>query len=238
MSGPFKDLRTPGSGTGNTHYAFLLGTYEKSLVPVIEGVIARAPATIIDVGAGWGYYALGLAIRCPASRVIGYEIDPTRADLIRKYRRLNGLDERVDVRGACVVEALAGDVASSPDPFLLMDVEGAEDVLLDPVRAPGLRRTEILVELHEGFVPGVTARIRKRFSRTHVQTPLHSEPALVNRNLVGWLADYAVLRGIATRMMEEGRESKTSWLHLCPVPNPRQPASCETGQPFSGEHLV
>lgn len=216
MSGPFKGLRAPGSGTGDAHYTFLLGIYERSLVPVIEAVIARAPATIIDVGAGWGYYALGLAARCPGSQVIGYEIDPTRADLIRKYRRLNGLDERVDVRGACTVEALAQDVAAAPDLFLLMDVEGEEDVLLDPMRAPSLRRAEILVELHEGLVPGITRRVKERFSRTHVQVLLHSQPALVTHELVGWTADYAVLRRIAARMVDEGRETETSWLHLSP----------------------
>ncbi len=216
MGGPFKGLRAPGSGTGNAHYAFLLGIYEKSLVPVIEAVIARAPATIIDVGAGWGYYALGFAVRCPAARVIGYEIDPTRADLVRRYRGLNGLDGHVDVRGACTVEALAQDVAGLTDAFLLVDVEGEEDALLDPMRAPGLRRTEILVELHEGFVPGITVRIQDRFSGTHVQTLLYSEPALVTRDLMGWMADYAVLRWIAGRMADEGRETETSWLHLLP----------------------
>src|SRR4051794_2383265 len=65
VSGPFKGLRAPGSGTGGAgYYTELLGIYEKSLVPVIESVIARAPTTIVDAGASWGYYALGLAMRC------------------------------------------------------------------------------------------------------------------------------------------------------------------------------
>ena len=65
MSGPFRGLRAPHSGISWTHYIQMLGLYEKSLVPAIEAVIARQPAVIVDVGSHWGYYALGLAMRCP-----------------------------------------------------------------------------------------------------------------------------------------------------------------------------
>jgi hypothetical protein len=217
MSGPFEGLRAPGSGTGGAgYYTELLGIYEKCLVPVIESVIARAPAIIVDAGANWGYYALGLAMRCPASRVIAYEIDSIRADLLRKFRGLNNLDEHVEVRGSCTVETLAADLADPSDSFLLMDVEGAEDFLLDPLRAPGLRRAEMLIELHDQFVPGVTRRIEERFHETHEQTLLNFEPSPVGSALVGWVADYAPFRRTLARMLDEGRGTDMSWIHLSP----------------------
>jgi hypothetical protein len=217
MSGPFKDLRAPGSGTGGAgYYAELLGIYETSLVPVIESVIARAPKTIVDAGSNWGYYALGLAMRCPNSKIIAYEIDTVRANLLRKYRSRNDLEGRVEVRGACTVDALERDLAEPADSFLLMDVEGAEDVLLDPSQAPALRKTEILVELHDQFVPGVTRTLQKRFADTHVQELLFVEHTSVGAALLGWVAESAVSRPVVARMMDEGREADMAWLHLSP----------------------
>lgn len=216
MSGPFAGMRVPGTGIGPGFYTQLLGIYEKSLVPVIEAVIGRPPATIVDAGAGSGYYALGLAMRCPESRIIAYEIDPTRADVIRKYERLNHVEGHVEVRGACTTEALMEDFASPPAPFLLMDVEGAEDTLLDPARIPGLRGAEILVELHEQYVPGVTRRLQDRFADTHVQSVLQAEHPPPDRELVGWVADQPGLRSIVRRMIDEGRGVEMAWLHLTP----------------------
>ncbi len=216
MSGPFAGMRVPGTGIGPNFYTQLLGIYEKSLVPVIEAVIGQAPATIVDAGAGSGYYALGLAMRCPGSRVIAYEIDPTRADVLRKYRRVNNLDARVDVRGECTPPALADDLAGPAAPFLLMDVEGAEDGLLDPAQIPGLHGAEILVELHEQYVPGVTRRIQDRFQDTHRQSVLHAAVPSFDRDLMGRVAGQAALRPVAMRMMDEGRGVDMAWLHLTP----------------------
>ena len=77
------------------------------------------------------------------------------------------------------------DVAGSGYPFIIMDVEGAEDNLLDPVRVPGLRRAEVIVELHEHVVLGITERLRAaRFAKSHEPRSIVlgvSSPALV-----GW----------------------------------------------------
>lgn len=216
MSGPFKGLRAPHSGLSPGHYTQMLGLYETSLVPAIEAIIARQPAVIIDVGSHWGYYALGLAMRCPQSRVVAYEIDPSRTELLRKYGRLNDVGGRLEIRGACTVESLAQDLAGSADAFLLMDVEGAEDVLLDPVRVPGLEQAEIIVELHDSLVPGVTDRLRAAFARTHREVLLHHEAVSIEPVMTGWTVEHHLLRGIVSRLMDEGRETQMSWLHLSP----------------------
>ena len=176
----------------------------------------RQPCVLVNVGAHWGYYALGLAMRCEMSRVVAYEMDRSRADVLRKYRRLNDLEDRVRLRGVCTPESLGRDVAESEDTFVIMDVEGAEDVLLDPTRAPGLRRTEIVVELHEHLVPGVTERLRARFADSHKQVLLPYETGSINFQTMGWVPSHPLFRGILDRMMEEGREAPMSWLHLLP----------------------
>ena len=44
---------------------------------------------------------------------------------------------------------------------------GYEDVLLDPIACPNIVNATVLVELHDVFVPGLTERLKGRFSQTH-----------------------------------------------------------------------
>jgi hypothetical protein len=208
LDGPFKGMRYARSGTGN--FSEMLGTYERCLVPIVEQVIEHCPAVVIDVGAAYGYYALGFAWRCPQSRVIAYEMDQTRADLLRKYSRLNDLGTRVETRGECTVAKLNEDLRRAPGAFVLMDVEGAEDVLLRADLA-NIERSEMLVELHEMFVPGVTERLCERFAATHTwslipQTPIERRPRHLN-----WF-----IRSFWDRLSLEDRGEEMAWLHLVP----------------------
>lgn len=91
-------------------------------MPTIEAVIARQPSVVIDVGFHWGYCALGLAMLCPRSRVVAFELDRVRAPLLLRYGKLNGLESRLELRGACTVESLTDVLAELADPFLLMNV--------------------------------------------------------------------------------------------------------------------
>ncbi len=207
VNGPFQGMRYARSGKGN--FPETLGTYEQCLHPVIERVIRNAPRLIIDVGAAYGYYALGLAYRCPGSHVIAYEMDATRADLIRKYRRVNALDDRLDIRGQCTSALLSEDLRHAPGAFVLVDVEGIEDELLQP-DISNIPHSEMLVELHEMFVPGVTERLKDRFAATHrseiiKQDTVCSCPTHLHRSVRRYWHTLAV----------EFRE-QMEWLHLVP----------------------
>ncbi len=210
LAGPFAGLRFPRSGIDS--YCEVLGTYEQCLVPALEKVIRYPPPLIIDVGASYGYYALGFARSCPNSRVIAYEMDGTRAALIRKYRAINGLNGNPEIRARCSTEDLDGDLRGDKASLLFMDVEGAEDALLLPDKVPGLIRAEIIVELHDVFVPGTSARIRQRFAQTHDQTLIEETPP----RMVLPTEYEDVVRPYWHRMTSENRAAKTSWLHLVP----------------------
>ena len=48
-----------------------------------------------------------------------------------------------------------------------MDVDGGEDLLLDPVAVPALLPCSVLVELHEHLLPGIRETLTQRFTSTH-----------------------------------------------------------------------
>lgn len=214
IGGPFRGMRYPRSGIGS--FFEILGTYEQCLIPLIEEIIERQPKTIIDVGAGYGYYALGFARRCPTSKVIAYEMDATRAGLIRKYSRLNRLDSQVEVRGECTLDSLAADLSDHPGPLVFMDVEGAEDFLLRPDQVPPMRHTEIVVELHEMYAPGVTARLRERFADTHRDTMIRQTPIQLMETLDAADSLKKLIKTYWSRMTREARAFEMAWLHLAP----------------------
>jgi len=57
--------------------------------------------------------------------------------------------------------------------------KGAEDTSLHPDTC-NLKHSEMLIEVYEMFVPGVTDRLRERFAPTHVPT-LISEGIVATR---------------------------------------------------------
>ena len=174
--GPFAGMRYVQVAQGSAYIPKLLGIYERELTPQVEALIARQPRLIVDVGAAEGYYAVGLARRLPASRVIGYEMEPRGQTALREMATLNGVADRVDVRGKCEPADLAAAIGLETSVVVVSDVEGYEEKLLDPVAVPVLTRAAILVELHDFLVPQITETLQQRFGGTHHIEHVWQEP--------------------------------------------------------------
>jgi hypothetical protein len=96
-------------------------------------------------------------------------------------------------------------------------VEGAEDSLLKP-GIPNIDQTEILVELHEMFVPGVTQRLQERFCETH-----HMEIIEQADHLGGLIPPLELERKIGPvgtrlwpKLAQEPHEHRMAWMHMVP----------------------
>jgi hypothetical protein len=60
--------------------------------------------------------------------------------------------------------------------LVVMDIEGGEAGLLDPVKVPALRSADVLVELHPDRVPDIESLISRRFAASHAQRLVRSQP--------------------------------------------------------------
>jgi methylase of polypeptide subunit release factors len=94
------------AAVGSALFPKLLGSYERELHPWIERICRGQYTEIIDVGCAEGYYAVGLARRLPNVKVYAYDIDADARQLCKAMARLNGIADRVTVRGACDAEEL------------------------------------------------------------------------------------------------------------------------------------
>jgi len=195
----------------------LLGTYEIELWKPLQQAIDRGYPRIVNVGAGEGYYVVGLARAIPAAEVIAFEDNRQRQELIRMMAEHNGVGDRVQVHGRCEVADLREAVGGEEDCLLVMDVEGAEMALLDPQVAPGLSRCAVLVEIHDFVDESLSAVIRSRFEATHDIVEIDQRArTLDDFPLRVPLGSGHLLSKRYVKSMDEGRPARMNWFYMTP----------------------
>ena len=217
LAGPFKGMKY-GQTTAmcSTLHPKLLGTYEHELAAAFDRALTRKPPLVVDVGAADGYYAVGFAYRDPSARVIAYDQDPRARAELAKLAELNGVADRIEIRGRCEVsdmEAFAGEAG-----LMIVDCEGFEDILLDAENLRHLSRWEFIIETHDGFRAGVSQRLAERFAATHqveVVEAIHDFDKLDH-------VEVPLLEGLPRReadfVLAEGREHAClRWLVCSPT---------------------
>ncbi len=215
LGGPFAGMRYVDRSFGSAYWPKVLGTYELELATRVEGLLRRPFRTVLVAGAAEGYYAIGLAVRLAAARVVAWEAsEPARAAM-GELAALNGVEERIESRAICDFGGLADALAGEGPRLLVADLDGGEAALLDPRALPALADTWIVAETHDCFVPGVAALLAERFAATHVVEAVAARPRSA--------ADAPALdlpksfRGALAQLLSERRPSGNDWLVMTPA---------------------
>jgi hypothetical protein len=167
LHGPFKDMKYFPASIGSGIVPKYLGTYEKELWPALEQLCRSRCDTLVDVGSAEGYYAVGLTLRLAPKKTFCFDIDQRAHRLMRKIAVMNRVNDTIQTYLSCPHETLEIVLRDTDAPVVVVDCEGYEDELLNPLRVPSLRKARILVELHEDAKPGVTRRMEQRFRDSH-----------------------------------------------------------------------
>lgn len=174
FAGPFRGMELIRDIMDRNFTPSLLGTYEWEIHDAVENAIGKNYKQIINVGCSYGYYAVGFAMRCPNTTVFAYDIDPDARANCKKMAELNGVENRV-----IIGERFGGEDYerfADSQTLVFMDVESAEDELLDPQRFPALKGMDIIVELHDVYKPGLSTSIPLRFVETHTVRVVPNAP--------------------------------------------------------------
>ncbi|HEX2943909.1 MAG TPA: hypothetical protein VHO91_22825 [Rhodopila sp.] len=145
----------------------LLGCYEAELHGVLEEVIAAVPDLVLNIGAGEGYYAVGLARWLPNTFVHAFDPAPEAQDACRATAALNNASQRISVAGACSPDLLNALLPRGRTPLILSDCEGHERDLINPARIPLLRTATLIVECHDFIDASITNTLAERLNPTH-----------------------------------------------------------------------
>ena len=231
VAGPFQGMRMELSGLSSRHLlCYLLGSAEIELRDVIGRIIDRRYRTILNIGAADGYYAVGLAVGSPGTHIEAFEALPAFHAIVERSARANGVQDRIALRGACDANALRHHLQTAAGPSLvLMDIEGGEAELLDPLAIPQLRHVDILVETHDAFVPHVTETLIDRFQPTHHIERYTARPRLPGDFPPDFLP--ALKRRfprLAVALMDERRTGLQDWLFLTAKSGDAQPHDHES----------
>ena len=172
-TGPFTGMQLVPEvcwGDGDTA-AKLLGVYEQELQDTIKRVFIEPCDLVINVGSAEGYYAVGMARRM-GCRTIAVDTDARARTITEATAAANGVT--VETLDSITPSSLQDLLSTARRPFVIMDCEGAERELLDPVQTPALTHTRLLIESHECFVPGITQVLQDRFAATHLTRVIRS----------------------------------------------------------------
>ncbi len=165
LSGPFEGLKYLPFASGSGLLPKLVGSYEAEIHCAVEEACARGYRTVVNVGCGEGYYAVGFAQRMPAARVHAFDLDIVAQQRTRRLAYKNAVGDRVAVGARCGTEELRR--LAGPETLVISDCEGCEVALLDPERVPELSSTDLLVELHDFLDPTITQTMHARFAASH-----------------------------------------------------------------------
>ena len=211
QAGPFAGLRLGATGTEGGHAPRLLGCYEQELHPHLERLVAQGFRRVVNIGCADGYYAVGLARRMPQAEIIARDTSPAAQAACAATAAANGVAARIAIGGEVGHAELA--TLAGPGSWLVVDIEGGEDALLDPIAVAELAGTTILAECHEGPRPGVTDRLAARFAPTHRVTRIAA--ALGGATMPGWMEGLSHLDQLLATW--EWRSAPTPWLVLEPA---------------------
>jgi len=206
LHGPFAGM-TLSPETCREHLApFLLGTYESELHQIWCSILQMKFSLLIDVGAKFGYYAVGLAKQFPDREVLAFDTDPWARKATREMGAANGVS--VEVRAFCNPDWLRNHLPEGA--FIFSDCEGYEATLFGSSEAPNLQSATMLIEIHEELSPGVTELLCKKFARSHEAMII---PARANQP--DTMPELASLTEAEREMaMNEYRPGNQCWLFL------------------------
>jgi hypothetical protein len=213
LSGPFAGMQLAGLPAAPE----LLGTYEHELFDVVHALAAQPFRRVINVGARYGYYAIGLARLMPAVDVQAFEGSDEARGMFADAVTANGMTGRVHVLGFADAAGLQRVLGAGDGVLVVCDIDGGEVPLLDPVQVPALTRATILVECHGPPETPTEPVMTMRFLPTHSLRRIATEDRVLE-HLPAGVAEPWRSRMPATleALMQEHRTPPQSWLVLTP----------------------
>ncbi len=213
--GPFRGMKFPTAeaATGSL-LPKLLGTYELELHPILESLDGQRYDQVVNIGAGEGYYAVGLALRCPQSQVFAYDTNPLALTQCASMARENGVGSRV-VLGASFTRQMLMSLPTART-LIVCDCEGYEKQLFDRESVAAISQHDVLIEVHDFVDWDISTQLQAAFAQTH---RLQVIPAIGNLKRVRLcdlpeLAEYS--REQRMRLISDDRNFEMEWYWFTP----------------------
>ena len=154
----------------NFNTAMLIGTWELELKELFIKIFKKQYDDIICIGAAEGYYAVGFARKYPSANIHAFESQKSYRELLLNLSQINCCSN-ININSTCTHDSLFNVLNNTEEsPLIICDIEGGEIELLDLEKIDILKKSSILVEIHEMYVANCEVTLIERFKNTHSHT--------------------------------------------------------------------
>ena len=214
LSGPFKGLHVTPSDHwwGGDIIAKWLGTYEEPIHFALASELQKNHDLFINVGCGDGYYGAGVGIRNTESNIVLLDIAEACEKLVDEICRNNKIS-RYSYSKDSSPQKINSYLTEAKNPWMLVDIEGAELNLLTLQDIPQLYKTTMIVEMHDFNSPEVTTTLLQRFKDTHYVVNITDTLTRDLSSLPEWIT---LPPEAQKQVVSERRPVRMNWLYMVP----------------------
>jgi SAM-dependent methyltransferase len=165
--GYFKGLKYPAFVSfGSSLFPKLSGSYESELFDFFKLTEKNNYDSILDIGCAEGFYAAGLALKFPDTKVYAFDIDERAQKLCYDLCLLNGVAHQVEIKGECTATTLQT-LCSGARNLIISDCEGFEKKLFSQINIDSFSNADLLIELHPMYEKDIKEYLSSLFIKTH-----------------------------------------------------------------------
>ncbi len=168
LHGLFKGMIYPKiESVGSAIYPKLMGSYEKEIQSDISYLLEKNNySEILDVGCAEGYYAIGLSLKCPKSKIYAYDTSFKARELCTEMAFLNGVQNNVIVNSTMTPKGLENFNFKGKG-LIICDCEGYELQLFNKSNLSNLSNCDLIIETHDFKNIEISTSLKILFSSTH-----------------------------------------------------------------------
>lgn len=152
--GPFKGMQLLNK-LPREHPDFgslLLGFYEYHVTEFITSNYFKNLKLFVDIGASEGYFPIGMLYGGFAEKAIAYEDCEKSTEVMLRQANTNGVQNRLTIKGRATQDFICDlQTQNVNDTVLLCDIAGGEFGLFSDEVLFGLRKSTVIVEIHDWF---------------------------------------------------------------------------------------
>lgn len=217
--GPFKGMRLPARAHISSAPLALkmFGLYEPEVLAFLTGLEDRD--TLVNLGAGDGYYSVGLIHAGTVRRALSFEIDAGGREAIRNNAREHGMEGSIGIFGPADRELATTLAREGVDPsrtIILSDIEGAEFEVIDDALVSAMKGACWAIEIHDFAVSDGAAKLEALQARL----ARHNGVEIVKAGPRDWrgIPELEALHDNARALVtSDGRKQLGRWLFAKPL---------------------
>ncbi len=210
-TGPFEGLKYPFiKSYGSVFWPKITGIYESQLHKHILNFKKKNYDQIINIGAGEGYYAVGLALLFPRSKILAIDINKDALNFVSEMAKLNNVHDRIVLNDNS--EKIFDLINPNSKNLIICDCEGSEFKIFNEDNAKMLKNSDIVVEMHYPDNIENSSIIRKDF----IRKLRNNHEVVVEKHERSYLEDFEFLQNLpikyAKKFIHENRQYNQEWL--------------------------